>query len=262
MTSAIRLELSKQRLAFIGMGAAFGVSVPLALLGAQLGRVGLSEAMEALLAFWAVLGIPGMAVFFGASAGAGLRNEPSASADAPLPLSPRTKAVAALAAALLYLAASAVLVLVLSPERASLAGLLSGSASQSSRVFAVLSVLAVCNICLAGFAAAYGTGHGLAGGLLGAALGGATAVFLALGFGMWMLLPDSGIAFGLRAVAVILLALLAGAWAVDTLVERRERLKNGGWGKVGLAVIGLACGVFLSSGFAKRSAFEVLRRPF
>ncbi|MBI5624366.1 MAG: hypothetical protein HY924_11360 [Elusimicrobia bacterium] len=261
ITDAIRLELSKQRLSFWGMAAAFAVSVPLAVAGAKVGRVALSEAMEALMMFWTTVGIPGMAVFFGATAGAGLRREPAASAEASLPLSPRRRAAAAFCAAGIYLAAVSALVVAFGPLRPELTALV-WQATPWTRLGALLMLLGVFYLALTGFAAAYVSGHGLAGGLAGAVLGGSTAVFLALGFTLSRLLPGPELGFGWRALGICGLAILAAAWAAGVFVERGERRANGGRMRFLLAFLCLASGTVLSASFAKRSALEVLARPF
>ncbi|MBI5882202.1 MAG: hypothetical protein HZB91_03755 [Elusimicrobia bacterium] len=262
ITNAIRLELSKQRLSFWGMAAAFAVSVPLAMFGAKVGRIALSEAMEALMMFWTTVGIPVMAVFFGATAGAGLRREPAASAEASLPLPPRRRAAAAFCAAGIYLAAVAFLVAVFGPLRPEAADIVGTGATAVSRLMAGLAVLCVLYLALTGFAAAYVSGHGLAGGLAGAVLGGSTAVFLGLGCTLSRLLPGPELGFGWRALAICGLSIVAAAWAADVFVERGERRVNGGRPRVLLAFLCLACGMVLSASFVKRSAFEVLARTF
>jgi len=82
MTEMIRLELQKQRLALIGLFAAFVVTLPLAWLGAAIGHVDRRSTIDAVFLFWTLLGLPGAAALLGASAGAGLRAEPAAPAGA------------------------------------------------------------------------------------------------------------------------------------------------------------------------------------
>ncbi|MBI4677744.1 MAG: hypothetical protein HY748_09185 [Elusimicrobia bacterium] len=266
MTSAIRLELAKQRLAFWGMVAAFVVSMPLAWAGGALARINVGDAMRALMLFWTILGFPAMAVLLGASSGAGLRSEPSAGAEAPLPLSPRNRATAAFSAAVLYLAAASILVLAACAAfgygRKELLGLFALDDPEGLRSLTVVGMLGMLYLALTSFVCAFVTRHGVAGGLLGAALGGTTVLFLGLYFVLCVMMPGhEPEPFAPRAMVILLLALTAAAWAAVMLVGRLECGRLVGWLNGGLAVLALGAGVALSSSAAKDGAERFLRRP-
>lgn len=110
MRTYISLALRRERLLLIGLAACFILSLPFGALLMKLGHETALRGYHAALALWTLVGLPGMAVLFGASAGATLRHDPDKGAEEPMPLSPRQRAAAACAAAALQVALLSLLV--------------------------------------------------------------------------------------------------------------------------------------------------------
>ncbi|MEK7656694.1 MAG: hypothetical protein AAB412_02985, partial [Elusimicrobiota bacterium] len=207
--------------------AAFVLSIPL---GAWMGIKSLPSAMagvHAALAFWCTLGLPGLAVLLGASAGAGLRSEPMAEAEALLPVSPRRRVFSALASSLVHAALLSGVVLLaafllgpgLSTDKEW--GRLSRDLFESVGLYLSLLGFALIFTLAAGLLFSYLFGHGILGGLLGAGLGAAAAASVGAAFILrqffpesvgWDRLPEASMAAG---IALVLAALGSAAPAVE-----------------------------------------------
>ena len=227
MMSMTALELRKNRLVFIGLAAAFALSLPL---GALIGKRSLFSAMtgvHAALAFWCTLGLPALAVLLGAAAGAGLRSEPEASAEAPLPVSPPARVFAAWSSSLLHMALLAGLVLsiafILGPRLSADKdwGRFSWELFESFRLYLSLLAFTLLLTLSAGLLFAYLFGHGVLGGLLAVGLGAAAAAAVGAAFILrlffpnsvgWDLLPEAGM---LAAISLVLAAIRSAAPAVE-----------------------------------------------
>ncbi|MEK9145393.1 MAG: hypothetical protein AAB339_07280, partial [Elusimicrobiota bacterium] len=199
-------------------------------LGVLIGVRSLPSAMagvDAALAFWCTLGLPGLAVLLGASAGAGLRSEPEASAEAPLPVSPPVRVFAAWSSSLLHMALLAGLVLsiafILGPRLSADKdwGRFSWELFESFRLYLSLLAFALLLSLSAGLLFAYLIGHGVLGGLLAAGLGAAAAAAVGAAFILrlffpnsvgWDLLPEAGM---VAAISLVLAAIRSAAPAVE-----------------------------------------------
>ncbi|MCX5797634.1 MAG: hypothetical protein NTY77_19255 [Elusimicrobia bacterium] len=228
-----RLELRKQRLAFVGLAAAFIVTLPLAWLGAVIGHADRRAAIDALFLFWTTVGLPGAAALLGASAGVGLRAEPAAAAESVLPASPARRAAMALAAAALQLAALAAVVLLMaaavSPGWRTTFTELVWSAPEFQRAVFRLLAFNLGYILAASFVCAYGLGHGLAGGLLGLGLAGIGSTALAAASGMQALYDERELLRPGGLFMIEALCLSGAAYALGRCASRLERRAGLGW---------------------------------
>lgn len=171
----LRLELRKQRLAFLTLAASFAVTTPAALLGRHLAGSSVLQAAGVLVTFWIFLALPLAAVLLGAAAGAGARSEPVFGAETPLPLSPTRRAAAAALAGALYLAGLCAVVLIA-------AFAVGWEPPHFLKVTLYLLAFLLMGLLLASCACAYSMDNGVAGGLAGSVVGGAVAACLILGF--------------------------------------------------------------------------------
>ena len=263
MMSMTALELRKNRLLFVGLAAAFVLSIPL---GAWMGIKSLPSAMagvHAALAFWCTLGLPGLAVLLGASAGAGLRSEPMAEAEALLPVSPRRRVFSALASSLLHAALLSGVVLL----AAFILGPWLGGDKEWGRPFddareflgAYLSLLGygVFYPLAAAFAFAYLFAHGILGGLLGAVLGAAAYASAAAAFALRLFFPESSPWDHLPEAGMIAsgLVVLSALGAAAPAIERRPRRSLAWTGLAGaLAAAGASACALLFLGMWERSS--------
>jgi hypothetical protein len=265
MTEMIRLELEKQRLALVGLFAAFVVTLPLAWLGAAIGQVDRGAAVDAVFLFWTLVGLPVAAALLGASAGAGLRAEPAALAESVLPVSPARRAAAALLAAALQLAVLAAMILiiaiVMSPGwRATFTEKI-WSAPEFQRAAFRLMGFSLTYILSVSFAAAYALGHGLAGGLIGLGLAGVGSTALAAAVGLQTLYDERDILRPGGVLFVMAIALGGTFYSLRRASSRLERRGGLGWKDVLLCGLGLAAGAVLCV-LSMGGTFErLVRRP-
>ncbi|MBI5239241.1 MAG: hypothetical protein HY926_02105 [Elusimicrobia bacterium] len=265
MNEMIRLELRKQRLAFIGLAGAFIITIPLAWFGAAIGHVDRRSAIDAAFLFWTLVGLPASAALLGASAGAGLRAEPAAPAESILPVSPGRRASAALIAAALQLAALAAVVLliaiIVSPGWRTTFTEKVWSAPEFQRAAFRLMGFSLAYILSVSFAAAFALGHGLAGGLLGLGLAGIGSTALAAAVGLQTLYPERDI---LRPGGVLFVAAIAVGgtfYSLRRAASRLERRGGLGWKDFALCGLGLAAGAALCV-LTMGGTFErLVRRP-
>lgn len=242
----IRLELRKQYLASVGFAAAFALTLPL---GAwALARNGYSwgRGFDAVLLFWAMVGVPLAAVVLGAAAGSGVAA--SRAQEAWLPVSPRTRlGAAAAAAALQLLCVGALVALVaaaLSPDWRAVLGVSDRFADEillpyieGSSAVSVYALLLAAGV-------AHQTGSGPAGGVVGGVAGALCAAFV--GGGLLVSLISPGRAPFWPFAVVGTLAALGSALAMmrrgARLSERRR------WTKTAFAaqVVLVVCGAFLT----------------
>ncbi|MBI5208618.1 MAG: hypothetical protein HY927_01435 [Elusimicrobia bacterium] len=233
MKELILLELRKQRLAFIGLAAAVVASVPMVALGARWAHAGVREPLSALMLFWTLMGLPGVAALFGATAGAGLRAEPAASAESVLPLPPQRRALAALAAAAVYAALLAALVLAvaLTASPGWRSTLLEQNWVQPTitRSFFHLMGFGMAHILALSFVCAFAFGHGLAGGLAGLFIGAFADATLAAAWGLQELFKERDILAPGWVLILMLLCLGGALFALRKASSRLERRAGLGW---------------------------------
>lgn len=265
MNSAlVALELRKNRLTLIGLGASFALVPALALLVGPRQGLTPAAALESGFVLWTFIGLPFSAVLLGASAGAGLRATENRDAETALPGSPLARVGrGALSAALQFLLLTVVTVLVggvISPgSHANIFGV-----GEAPKVWAEaapwrgLIAFFAFELLFSSFVAAYAMGHAIAGGLFGAAVSGAEA--LAMMFGL-----SYGLFFGERVSSFVPLAFLIGAAglaakgaALKPLSERFERGRPLGFaGAFGAALLFLV-GALAAAG-AQESVFLALQ---
>ncbi|HBL17183.1 MAG: hypothetical protein A2X36_06790 [Elusimicrobia bacterium GWA2_69_24] len=231
MIEYAKLELRKNRVLFIGMALTFLGSIPFAAAMTALNRQGALAGFNAVLLFWTILGLPLIAILFGASSGAGLRAETAQEAESPLPVSPRCRAGGAVAACLAHVLLLGMLILltsaVISPAWRET--LFSGAlASTFVRAFFTLTLFTLATLLLSSFIAAYAIGQGIVGGVLGALIGGTAAGALSLGLGLQAVFEVRA-AFTTLALFSMAVSLPAGLFALDRLAAWVERRPKRGW---------------------------------
>jgi len=262
--SLIALELRKNRLTLIGLGAGFALIPPLSFLVARVKGLDAPGAFGAGIALWTIVGLPLSSVFLGATAGAGLRSAESREAEAPLPGSPTGRVLRGFAGAFIqFLILALATGLVSSAIDPAWSGTVLG-AGEAPRVWAdaapmrgLLLFLAL-DLLAASFFAAYAVGHALAGGLLGAALVLAEILALALGLQCPLFFPDRAEPFAGLAVLAALAGLLAKLASARPLAARFERSRPLGFGGAAAAVLLLAAGPLVSWG-AEECGYARLR---
>jgi hypothetical protein len=261
----LRLELRKQRLAFIGLAAAFVVTLPLAWLGAAIGHVDRRATIDALFLFWTLVGLPAAAALLGASAGAGLRAEPAAPAESVLPMAPSQRAAMALAAAAVQLAVLTALILliavIVSPGWRTTFTEKVWSAPEFQRAVFRLMVFSLSYILAVSFACAYALGHGLAGGLLGLGLAGIGSTALAAASGMQALYEERELLRPGAAVFVQALCLGGVGYALGRSASRLERRAGLGWRDFVLCGLGVSLGAALCVLAMGKTFDRLVRRP-
>jgi hypothetical protein len=240
------LELRKQKLGFVGLAAAFVVTIPLARLGAAFGHVDQRAAIDAMFLFWTLVGLPAAAALLGAAAGAGLRAEPAAAAESVLPVPPARRAAAALAAAAVQLAALAALILLIalavSPGWRTTFTETVWAAPEFQRAFFRLLAFSLSYILALSFLCAYGLGHGLAGGLLGLGLAGIGSTALAAATGLQALYDQRDLFRPATALLVQGLCLGGVGYGLGRLSSRLERRAGLGWKDLILGGLGACSG--------------------
>ncbi|MBI3553166.1 MAG: hypothetical protein HY077_11690 [Elusimicrobia bacterium] len=251
MIDLAKLELRKGRDLFAGMAGIFLASLPLFSLIARMNHYSVLHALNATLLFWTVIGLPFVALLFGAYGGAALRHEPLLSAEEPLPSSPFQRVGAAALAGAAYLALMILLVLaaasLLSYDfRASL------GAHEFARVFVIpyvpIEVFAILYGFLLAFVLAYLLGNSVGGGALALVLAGAVTGSLTRSF------ADHAI-YGPRSplwpcvVFVCAVCLAAAFKCLRRGAVWLERSENGGMLK-GLKIAGILVAATFVSLFA------------
>lgn len=260
MLRCVSLELRKNRLLFIGMAVTFAVSLPASSLVAVMRDAAAAKGLAAALVFWTLVGLPGLAVLFGASAGAGLRADGARSAESLLPVSPRRRVFAAFLAAFAHLWLVALLILlgsfVLSP------GWFTTLVTQDAwitthpvvRSFFVVLIFALTYLLLMSFSLAYAVQHGIMGGMLGLVLGAAASLPLAWGLALHLQFGFRMAFVGLGASALAA-ALALGLWALYEVVPWIELGKRFRWYRACLAALAvvMSCAVCVAAfGFTQR----------
>ncbi len=212
---------------------------------------------------WAIGGVPLLTVVFGASAGAGLRTEPTASAEAPLPLSPGRKLSGAFAAAAAGWTAITATVAVLALAFASRmpARVLDRPGAGWTAGLPIAAGLALL-LLLNSFAFSYAFRQGLLGGLLGLALGLLTAGGIGFGVVVRAAMHDEFRSADWKgAVAAGFVAFVGPLFALSRLArwgERRVRPGFAGWLLIGA---GLGAGALGAAGWLARG-YSSLARQF
>ncbi|MBI5239240.1 MAG: hypothetical protein HY926_02100 [Elusimicrobia bacterium] len=241
MTEMIRLELRKQKMAFLALAAGILVSLPCAWVGGRLGGVSSHRVLTAFLYFWAWAGLPIAASLLSASAGAGLRAEPSVSAEAALPVSDRQKFAAGWLAAAGYLVFCALLVWSGVFAESILRTGWGGSLDKEITLVLFMTIPCLLYISLGSFVCSYVLGKGVVGGImgsmLGAALGGAAAVGC-----LPLVAQDSSLRFRSSTAFLILLCM---AGVVYVLAEAPACAQSSGrqaWAKAAILFGGGALG--------------------
>lgn len=252
----ILLELRKNRLIFIGLTGSFFVSLPLMALAWARSRYPAAQGIDATLAFWTLLGLPGAALLFGGASGAELRSESAESAEGPLPLSPLGRVGGALTACGFHLALLAVLVVLLSfaasPAWRSVFLERSNSVPLAQPFFLLLT-FTLTDLLILSFVASYCLRSGILGGLLGILLGGLTTLCLVVGLALEIPFRERS-SFAGASAWVAAAALGGGLFALcsaASLMERRRRSST-------MRILGIAAGL----GLGTLSAYAILSRSF
>lgn len=240
MIEFTKLELRKDRDLFAGMAGIFLASLPLVSLIARMNHYSVLHALNATLLFWTVVGLPFIAVFFGAYGGSALRHEPWLSAEEPLPVSPLERVGAAVLAEASYLVLMILLVwattsLLSYDFRSSLAT--RDFAREVFLPYLYVESFAMAYGFLLAFVLAYLVGHAFAGGALGVVLVGTVTGSLTRSFADHLIYgPRSPLWPSVVFVCVVCLvgALQCLRWAAAWL----ERSENRGWSQ-GLKLAGL-----------------------
>lgn len=248
----VSLELRKNRLTLAGLAAAFALVPPLSVLfGRGEGRDA-AAALEAGLILWTAAGLPLAAVFFGATAGAGLRSGEMREAEAPFPGSPAARLLRGLAGALLQflllaLATGLISAMVSPGWRGGVLGTGEAPAvwANAAPLRGLLVFLAF-DLLTASFFASYALDNAVAGGLLGVALSAAQAVALGLGLGYQVLFSERAEPFVGLAVLAAAAGLAAKLAAARPLAARFERARPLGAGGGAAAALLLAAGALVS----------------
>lgn len=255
----IRLELRKNRLIFIGLTAAFILSLPLMAMVWAKSRYPMSQGIDATLAFWTFLGLPGAALLFGGSSGSELRTEPADSAEGPLPLSPLGRVGGALSACGIHMVLLAVLVVLLSFSVSPVwrgAFLERSNSVPLAQPFFLLLAFTLVDLLILSFVAAYCLRSGILGGLIGALLGGLTTSFLVVGLALEIPFRErvGYVGLSLWPVAAALGGGLYAMYSASGVMERR--FSSSRWRLIGIAA-GLCVGTVLAYASLSRS-FEKL----
>lgn len=213
--------------ALAGLLAALALTLALAPLSGRAAGVPARQAVDAVLLFWAVLGLPGSALLLGASGGA--QTAASAEADAPLPLSAEKRAFWSLGASALSLAILAAAVGAVAAVAHAEVPALRLFPQMDDLVGPYLSVVAAVCACAVPFAfgCAYGAGSGPAGGLaagLGAVVLNAVLAFM-LVFGLFRV-ADGDASLYSYGLTVCVLVVLAAALALVLGAARQARLRR------------------------------------
>jgi hypothetical protein len=230
-TALVALELRKNRLTLIGLGASFALVPVLALLVGPRQGLTAAAALESGFVTWTFVGLPFSAILLGATAGAGLRAAENRDAEAPLPGSPLARVLrGALGAALQFLLLTVVTVLiggVISPgSHANVFGV--GEApkvwAQAAPWRGLIAFFAF-ELLFSSFVAAYALGHAVAGGLLGSAVSAAQAMAMIFGLSYGMFFGDRVGSFVPLAFLIGGAGLAAKLAALKPLSERFERAR-------------------------------------
>lgn len=258
MFKYMMLELRKNRVLFIGMAGTFLGSIPLAALVSVINHIPVDQGVKALLLFWSLAGLPGIAVLFGASAGAGLRSEPMRDAETLLPVSHNQRAGGALLAAGIYLGLLFLLFMI--PAGPLVYDIAVNSESRLVQPFLGLMPFLLVYSLMLSFICAYVIGQGIVGGFLGIVFGGLTVAALTLGLVLQMFFDFRAPFTGL-AVIVMGLALWGAVSALKRTAPLVERRSKAGWKNITLTALAIMAGIVCAL-FSLSVTYNRLLRSF
>lgn len=237
------VEARRNRVLYVGLPLIVLGSLPFSAAIAAAVDIPASQGVAGALAAWAILGLPLMAVLFGAVTGAGLRGT-SEEVEGVLPLSPRARAFGALAASGTAFSVNVALVAaIIAARSADTSSLLSGIASLGNWASAggyvslmlTIATSSVAWLLSVSFLASYAASHAVLGAVT--ALFGAGILLLPVGAGMSLFLnhgPHLALPFLLCAAASTAASAGAAALAVGAAAPRVARSSRTSWVRVAL----------------------------
>ena len=271
------LELRKNRRTLLGIAGVFAASLPLEAWALRaLACYPFLAGVNVAGRLWIALGLPGLALLLGSSAGAALRRESSRGTEDALPISPYRRAWTALAAAALQEGILITLFVLAEALISSLPGQREWGAHMLPLMgwgwqACGLLFFSMCAL-IASFICAYAVNSGVLGGLAGLGLTVLPALLLLPGFLiplMGPILESFNLAASLasavyqqpwRMLPALALTAAGFAFALNWTVTRVERAQGAGWVRAAAVVAALVSGPLLGYRAAARGTEDTLFR--